>query len=68
MLIMQRPVGDSLRFKRIARDIFVTSDQITMQVERDASGAVSSFLLSTGRVRDLRFIKRTGIVGLLGAL
>ena len=66
-LIMQRPVGDSLRFNRVARDIFITSDQITLQIERDASGAVSSFLLSAGRVRGLRFVKRSGIVGVLGA-
>jgi hypothetical protein len=67
VLVMHRPVGDSLRFTRLARDIFITSDQITLQVERDASGAVSSFLLSTGRVRDLRFVKRSGIIGQLGA-
>lgn len=63
VLLMQRPVGDSLRFMRIARDQFATSDQISLQVERDGSGVVSGFLLSTGRVRGLRFIKRTGIVG-----
>lgn len=68
MLVMQRPVGDSLRFSRVARDMFTTSDQITLQIERDGSGAVSSFLLSVGRVRDLRFVKRTGIVGQLGVL
>ena len=67
MLVMERPVGDSLGFNRVARDVFMSSDQITMQVERDATGAVSSFLLSAGRVKGLRFVKRTGIVGLLGA-
>jgi hypothetical protein len=65
-LLMQRPVGDSLRFSRVARDLFITSDQITLQIERDASGAVSSFLLSAGRVRGLKFVKRSGIVGVLG--
>ena len=67
LLVMQRPVGDSLRFSRVARDMFITGDQITLQIERDASGAVSSFLLSAGRVRGLRFVKRTGIVGVLGS-
>lgn len=67
MLLMERPVGDSLRFTRVARDMFITGDQITLRVERDAVGAVSSFLLSVGRVRDLRFVKRTGVVGQLGA-
>jgi len=66
-LVMHRPVGDSLLFKRVARDKFITSDQITLRVERDASGSVSGFLLSAGRVRDLRFVKRTGMFDLLGA-
>jgi hypothetical protein len=68
ILYMQRPVGDSLRFKRVARDLFTTTDQITIQVERDASGVVSGFLLSTGRVRGLQFVKRTGIFGLSGGI
>src|SRR5207249_2420039 len=55
VLVMHRPVGDSLSFKRVARDLFITGDQVTLQVERDASGTVLSFLLSAGRVRDLRF-------------
>jgi CubicO group peptidase (beta-lactamase class C family) len=63
VLVMVRPIGENLRFARIARDLFLTSDQITLQVERDASGVVSGFLLSTGRVRGLRFVKRTGILG-----
>jgi hypothetical protein len=67
VLFMLRPVGDSLRFTRMARDLFTTSDQIGLQVERDASGVVSGFLLSTGRVRGLRFLKRSGIVGQFGA-
>jgi CubicO group peptidase (beta-lactamase class C family) len=66
-LFMVRPVGDSLRFTRLARDLFTTSDQVGLQVERDASGVVSGFLLSTGRVRGLRFLKRSGIVGQFGA-
>lgn len=65
-LVMERPVGDSLRFTRVARDVFTTSDQVTLQVERDASGAVSSFLLSVGRVQGLKFVKRTGVVGVIG--
>jgi CubicO group peptidase (beta-lactamase class C family) len=67
MLVMQRPVGDSLSFSRVARDMFTTSDQITLQIERDGTGLVSSFLLSAGRVRGLKFVKRTGIVGFFGA-
>jgi CubicO group peptidase (beta-lactamase class C family) len=67
ILYMQRPVGDSLAFKRVARDVFTTSDQVTMQVERDGAGVVAGFLLSTGRVRGLRFAKRSGIFGQFGA-
>ena len=66
ILVMHRPVGDSLRFTRVARDLFMTKDRITLQVERAAAGVVSGFLLSTGRVRGLRFVKRTGITGQLG--
>jgi hypothetical protein len=36
-------------------------------VERDPFGTVSSVLLSTSRVRNLRFVKRSGIVGSLGS-
>jgi hypothetical protein len=57
-LIMYRPVGDSLRFARLSRNEFSTGDQILMRLERDSTGAVSGFLLSAGRVRDLRFVKR----------
>jgi CubicO group peptidase (beta-lactamase class C family) len=57
-LIMYRPVGDSLRFARTARDEFSTGDQILLHIERDSAGAISSFLLSAGRVRGLRFVKR----------
>ena len=35
--------------------------------EPDAFGTVSAFLLSTSRVRNLRFLKTTGITGSLGA-
>jgi CubicO group peptidase (beta-lactamase class C family) len=62
-LVMERPVGDSLHFARVARDVFMSDDQITLQVERDGLGVVSSFLLSSGRVRGLRFVKRSGIGG-----
>jgi CubicO group peptidase (beta-lactamase class C family) len=67
ILYMQRPVGDSLSFKRVARDVFTSNDQVTIQVERDGAGVVSGFLLSTGRVRGLRFVKRSGIFGQFGA-
>lgn len=63
MLLMRRPAAEDLQFTRVARDVFMTSDQITLQIERDAAGVVSGFNLSTGRVRKLKFVKRTGIVG-----
>jgi hypothetical protein len=65
VLVMYRPVGDSLGFRRTTRDQFETADHVVLQVERDGSGVVSGFLLSTGRVRGLRFVKRSGIAGQL---
>ncbi|HET9425236.1 MAG TPA: serine hydrolase domain-containing protein [Gemmatimonadaceae bacterium] len=65
-LVMGRPMATDLTFSRVTRDLFTTSDQVTLKVERDAFGTVSSFLLSTSRVRNLRFLKRSGIVGVLG--
>ena len=56
-----------VQITRVARDLFTTSDQITLKVERDPFGTVSSVLLSTSRVRNLRFVKRSGIVGSLGS-
>jgi hypothetical protein len=64
-LVMRRPNGADLTFTRVARDFFSTPDQITLQVERDPAGVVSSFVLSVGRVRNLRFVKRSGVVGAL---
>jgi CubicO group peptidase (beta-lactamase class C family) len=64
-LVMRRPNGADLTFTRMARDVFTTPDQITLQVERDPAGVVSSFVLSVGRVRNLRFVKRSGVVGAL---
>jgi hypothetical protein len=65
-LVMRRPGATDLTFSRVSRDLFGTSDQVTIKVERDAFGTVSGFLLSMNRVRDLRFVKTTGIVGALG--
>lgn len=66
-LVMRRSGAPDLTFTRVARDLFTTSDQITLKVERDPFGTVSSVLLSTSRVRNLRFVKRSGIVGSLGS-
>jgi CubicO group peptidase (beta-lactamase class C family) len=65
-LVMRRPMAADLTFARVARDVFTTSDQVALRVERDPFGTVSSFLLSMSRVRNLRFVKRSGIVGVLG--
>ncbi|MEO5568404.1 MAG: serine hydrolase domain-containing protein [Gemmatimonadaceae bacterium] len=65
-LIMRRAGAQDLTFTRVARDLFRTADGITLKVERDAFGTVSSVLMSTSRVRNLRFVKRSGIVGVLG--
>ena len=67
-LIMRRPGAVDLAFTRVARDVFTSSDQITLRVERDSFGTVSGFLLSTSRVRNLKFVKTTGIVGAFGVL
>jgi CubicO group peptidase (beta-lactamase class C family) len=65
-LVVRRTGASELVFTRISRDLFSTADQVTLNVERDAFGTVSAFLMSTGRVRNLRFVKTTGIVGSLG--
>jgi hypothetical protein len=65
-LVMRRPGASDLTFSRVSRDLFATSDQVSIKVERDAFGTVSGFLLSMNRVRDLRFVKTTGIVGAFG--
>ena len=66
-LLVRRAGASDLIFSRISRDVFATSDQVTLNVERDAFGTVSGFLMSTGRVRNLRFLKTTGIVGSYGS-
>jgi CubicO group peptidase (beta-lactamase class C family) len=65
-LIMRRTGAPDLNFTRIARDVFTTTDQITLRVDRDGFGTVSALLLSTSRARNLRFVKRSGIIGSLG--
>jgi CubicO group peptidase (beta-lactamase class C family) len=66
-LVLRRAGSPDIVFTRVARDVFTSSDQTTLSIERDAFGTVSAFLLSTSRVRNLRFLKTTGIVGVLGA-
>jgi CubicO group peptidase (beta-lactamase class C family) len=66
-LILRRSGASDIVFSRIARDVFTTSDQITLNIERDAFGTVSSFLLSMSRARNMRFLKVTGVVGSLGS-
>jgi CubicO group peptidase (beta-lactamase class C family) len=65
-LVVRRTGATDLVFTRVSRDVFTTSDHVTLHIERDAFGTVAAFLLSTGRVRNLRFVKTTGIVGSLG--
>lgn len=64
-LILQRPGIADVTFTRVARDVFTSGDQITLHFERDSFGTVSGVRLSTARVRNLRFVKTTGIVGAL---
>ena len=66
-LVLRRAGAPDLIFSRVTRDVFSGSDQITLNIERDSFGTVSGFLLSTSRVRNLRFVKRTGIVGSFGS-
>lgn len=66
-LVLRRAGSPDIVFTRVARDVFTSSDQTTLNIERDAFGTVSAFLLSTTRVRNLRFLKTTGITGALGA-
>jgi CubicO group peptidase (beta-lactamase class C family) len=66
-IVMRRPIAPDLIFSRVARDVFTTDDQVTLRIERDQFGTVSSFLLSTSRVRNLRFIKQSGVIGNLGS-
>lgn len=66
-LVLRRAGSPDIVFTRVARDVFTSSDQTTLSIERDAFGTVSAFLLSTSRVRNLRFLKTTGVVGVFGA-
>jgi CubicO group peptidase (beta-lactamase class C family) len=66
-LILRRSGAPDLMFTRQARDVFTSTDQVTLSVERDGSGTVAAVLLSTSRARNLRFVKTTGIVGSFGA-
>jgi len=66
-LVLRRTGAPDIVFSRVTRDVFASSDQTTLNIERDSFGTVSSFLLSTSRVRNLRFLKTTGIVGTFGA-
>jgi CubicO group peptidase (beta-lactamase class C family) len=65
-LVVRRPGADDLVFTRLARDVFTNTDQMSLNVERDSFGTVSGFTLSTSRVRNLRFLKITGVVGAFG--
>jgi CubicO group peptidase (beta-lactamase class C family) len=66
-IVLRRPGAPDLVFTRLTRDVFTSPDQMSLNVERDAFGTVSGFSLSTSRVRNLRFLKTTGIVGAFGA-
>lgn len=65
-LVLRRQGAADLVFTRVTRDVFTSSDQMSLYIERDSFGTVSAFLLSTSRVRNLRFVKTTGIVGSFG--
>lgn len=65
-LVLRRPGAPDIVFTRVTRDVFTSTDQMSLNVERDSFGTVAAFLLSTSRVRNLRFLKTTGIVGSLG--
>jgi CubicO group peptidase (beta-lactamase class C family) len=65
-LVLRRAGSPDLVLTRVTRDVFTSSDQMSLTIERDSFGTVSSFLLSTSRVRNLRFLKTTGIVGSFG--
>ena len=62
-IVLRRPGAPDLVFTRLTRDVFTSPEQMTLNVERDSYGTVSGFLLSTSRVRNLRFLKTTGILG-----
>jgi len=66
-LILRRGGAPDLVFTRQARDVFTSPDQVTLSVERDASGTVAAVLLSTSRARNLRFVKTTGVLASFGA-
>ena len=65
-LVLRRAGAPDLVFTRVTRDVFTSTDQMSLNIERDSFGTVSAFLLSTSRVRNLRFLKTTGIVGSFG--
>lgn len=65
-LVLRRPGAADLIFTRVTRDVFTNTDLMSLNIERDSFGTVSALLLSTSRVRNLRFLKTTGIVGSFG--
>jgi len=65
-LVLRRPGAPDLVFTRLTRDVFTSAEQMSLNVERDAFGTVAGFSLSTSRVRNLRFLKTTGILGSFG--
>ena len=55
-LVLQRLKNDPDVLRPIARDFFAASVG-KIRFTRDSSGAISGFILNTGRVLNLRFIK-----------
>lgn len=66
-LVLRRTGAADMVFTRVTRDVFTSTDQMSLNVERDSFGTVTAFLLSTSRVRNLRFVKTTGVVGSFGS-
>jgi hypothetical protein len=58
-LTVRRPAAEPSALRPLVRDEFSISG-VTLRFQRDASGAVSGFMLDAGRVRNLRFVRTGG--------
>jgi hypothetical protein len=57
-LVLQHRRQGEIPLRPVARDRFGGSDLGSLQFERDSGGKVTSFKVTTGRVRNLQFVRQ----------